>query len=214
MAGPAAGAPDANAVTVSTTLAPSLDTVHKTLAGLRLDRWKKGTVRDDASNYVDQIQHDIGANLPPLITTADSAPNSVSKALPLAKHLGALYDVLLRVEEAARVSAPDDQVAQLQSALNSLETARLALNDHMQGSADAMEKQVVDLRTTLRQQQSRPAVAPAPVSVPCTPPVTHHAVARKKPAATATPATGTNPGAKPSSTATNQKPGTPNTPNH
>ena len=138
------GAPDANAATISTTLSPSLDTVHKTLAGIRLDRWKKGTVRDDAGKYIDQIQHDIATNLPPLISTADGAPNSVGKALPLSKHLGALYDVLLRVEEAARVSAPDEQVTQLQGALNSLETARLALNVHMQGSADAMVKQVVD----------------------------------------------------------------------
>jgi len=216
MAGPASVAPDAGAAAVTPTLSPALDTVHKTLAGLRLDRWKKGTVRDDASNYVDQIQHDISTNLPPLMTAADSAPNSVSKALPLSKHLGALYDVLLRVEEAARVSAPDDQVAQLQSALNSLETARLALNDHMQGSADAMEKQVVDLRSTLRQQQSRPTPAPAPVSVPCTPPVTHHTVVKKKPAATATPATGTNAGAKPGTTPANsqntQKKAVPQTP--
>jgi hypothetical protein len=184
--------PDAGAATISSTLSPSLGTVHKTLAGLRLDRWKKGSVRDDASTYVDQIQHDIATNMPPLMATADSAPNSVGKALPLAKHLGALYDVLLRVEEAARVSAPDDQVTQLQGALNSLETARLALNDRMQGSADAMEKQVVDLRTSLRQQQSRPVMAPVPASVPCTPPVLHHTV-RRKPAA-ATPATTAKPG--------------------
>ncbi len=211
-AGPA-GAPDANAATISATLSPSLDTVHKTLAGLKLDRWKKGTVRDDASTYVDQIQHDIGTNMPPLMATADEAPNSVGKALPLAKHLGALYDVLLRVEEAARVSAPDDQVAQLQSALNNLETARLALNDHMQGSADAMEKQVVDLRGALRQQASRPAPPPAPVAVPCTPPVTHHTVVRKKPTTTGTPATTAKPGTttpntqkKPATTGTSQTP--------
>ena len=199
--------------TIGPTLAPSLDAVHTTLAGLRLDRWKKGSVRDDASTYIDQIQHDIASNLPPLVETADGAPGSVGRSLPLAKHLGALYDVLLRVEEAARVSAPDDQVAQLQGALTKLENARLALNDRMQGSADAMEKQVVDLRGALRQQASRPVVAPAPVSVPCTPPVVHHTTVRKKPAATTTPATGTNAGTKPGTPAPNnqnaqKKPGT------
>src|SRR5579863_1259109 len=99
----------AGAGTIGPTLAPSLDAVHTTLAALRLDRWKKGSVRDEASTYIDQIQHDIASNLPPLVETADGAPGSVGKSLPLAKHLGALYDVLLRVEEAARVSAPDDQ---------------------------------------------------------------------------------------------------------
>jgi hypothetical protein len=206
--GPGVGAttsPGSGAATIGASLAPSLDTVHQTLAALRLDRWKKGTVRDEASTYIDQIQHDIASNVPPLVETADGAPGSVGKALPLAKHLGALYDVLLRVEEAARVVAPDDQVGQLQSALNSLETARLALNDRMQGSADAMEKQVVDLRGVIRQQASRPAPAPVPVSVPCTPPVVHHTAVRKKPVATATPAATTNAGTKPGTTPQNNQ---------
>jgi hypothetical protein len=195
----------AGAGKIGPTLAPSLDAVHTTLAGLRLDRWKKGSVRDEASTYIDQIQHDIASNLPPLVETADGAPGSVGKSLPLAKHLGALYDVLLRVEEAARVSAPDDQVAQLQSALTKLENARLALNDRMQGSADAMEKQVVDLRGVIRQQASRPVFAPAPVSVPCTPPVVHHTAVRKKPAATTTPAAAANAAAKPGAPAPNSQ---------
>lgn len=200
--GPLAGPVAANAgpadssvgsVTIGSTLAPSLDAVHQTLAGLRLDRWKKGTVRDEASTYVDQIQHDISANLPPLVETADGAPGSVGKALPLAKHLDALYDVLLRVEEAARVVAPDDQVSQLQSALTKLGNARLELNDRMQGSADALEKQVVDLRGVIHTQASRPAFTPVPASVPCTPPVVHRTTVRKKPATPATTAA-TKPG--------------------
>jgi hypothetical protein len=116
-----------------------------------------------------------------------------------------LYDVLLRVEEAARVVAPDDQVGQLQSALNSLETARLALNDRMQGSADAMEKQVVDLRGVIRQQASRPVAPPVPVSVPCTPPVVHHTAVRKKPVTAATTTPATNGPAKPGATPQNNQ---------
>jgi hypothetical protein len=205
LASPSAEAATIGAGTIGSALAPSLDTVHQTLAALRLDRWKKGTVRDEASTYIDQIQHDIASNVPPLVETADGAPGSVGKALPLAKHLGALYDVLLRVEEAARVVAPDDQVGQLQSALNSLETARLALNDRMQGSADAMEKQVVDLRGVIRQQASRPVAPPVPVSVPCTPPVVHHTAVRKKPVTAATTTPATNGPAKPGATPQNNQ---------
>jgi hypothetical protein len=171
--------------------------VHQTLAALRLDKWKRGTVRDEASTYIDQIQHDIASNLPPLVETADGAPGSVGKALPLSKHLDALYDVLLRVEEAARVVAPDDQVGQLLNALTKLGNARLALDDRMQGSADALEKQVVDLRGVIRAQASRPVAAPIPASVPCTPLVVRHTTVRKKPAATATPSAAVNAGAKP-----------------
>ncbi len=233
-AGPGVGTPASpgiGAATIGSALAPSLDTVHQTLAALRLDKWKRGTVRDQASTYIDQIQHDIAANVPPLVESADGSPGSVGKALPLAKHLDALYDVLLRVEEAARVVAPDDQVGQLQSALTRLGNARLELDERMQGSADAMEKQVVDLRGVIRRQASRPVAPPVPVSVPCTPPVVHHTAVRRKPvtAATTTPTTNgsAKPGAtpqnsqntqkKPVATGTNQKPGTqtpPNTQSH
>ena len=205
---PALGAATIGAGTIGSALAPSLETVHQTLAALRLDKWKRGTVRDEASTYIDQIQHDIAANLPPLVETADGSPGSVGKALPLAKHLDALYDVLLRVEEAARVVAPDDQVGQLQSALTKLGNARLELDERMQGSADAMEKQVVDLRGVIRQQALRPVAPPVPVSVPCTPPVVHHTAVRKKPVTAATtPATNgpAKPGATPQNSQNTQK---------
>ena len=84
----------------------------------------------------------------------------------MSRHLNALYDVLLRVSEASRVSGTDDQAAQLQQALLSLGNARLALDDRMQGSAGALEKQVIDLRATIQQQAAERAAMPTPVAVP------------------------------------------------
>jgi len=46
-----------------------------------------------------------------------------------------LYDVLLRVVEAARMAAPDDQANALRQALANLNTARLALDDSMETAA-------------------------------------------------------------------------------
>ena len=179
---------------ISGLLQPALDTMRRTLDGLRLDKWKKGSIRDEAGVNIDSIRNDLRTNIPPLLQQADAAPGTVSKLLPVSSHIDALYDVLLRVSEASRVSGPDDQAAQLQQALLTLSTARLALNDRMRGSADAIEKQVVDLRATIQQQAAQRAATPAPVALPCVPAPTkkpavktHKAVT--KPATTATPTT-------------------------
>jgi hypothetical protein len=192
---PAIAAPTQRAI--SGLLQPSLDAVHQTLQSLRLDKWKKGTVRDEASTNIDSIQNDLRSNLPPLLQVADAASGTVSKLLPVSSHVDALYDVLLRVTEAARVAGPDDQAAQLQHALLSLGTARLALNDRIQGSAGALEKQVVDLRASIQAEAARRAATPVPVALPCVPPPARKTTTRKpaaKPAASTKPATTATPG--------------------
>jgi hypothetical protein len=185
---PADGAPLPAPVPVSGLLQPSLDTVHGTLDALRMEKWKKGNIRDEANQNISEIQHDLQTNLPPLLHDADTAPGTLSKVLPLSRHVNALYDVLLRVVEAARVSAPDDQAAQLQQALVSLGNARLAIGERMQGSADALEKQVVDLRSALQVQAARSPVVPAPAALPCVPPAPHRTTKKtNKPAAKPSP---------------------------
>ncbi len=202
---PANGAPALDAapapLPVSGSLKPSLDNVQRTLDGLRLEKWKRGSVREEANNNIGEIVRDLATNLPGLLQEADAAPGSLSKVLPLSRHVNALYDVLLRVAEAARVAAPDDQAAQLQQALIGLGNARLALEDRMQGSADALEKQVTDLHNALRTQAARNS-APVPAALPCVPATTHRTTTKtrkpaagtpaKKPAA-ATPATANSP---------------------
>ena len=180
---------------VSGLLQPALDTVRQTLVAVHIDRWKKGSIRDEASGNIDSIQRDLRVNLPPLLLDADAAPGAVGKLLPLSSHVDALYDVLLRVTEASRVVAPDDQATQLQQALQGLSAARLSLDDRITGSAEAMEKQVADLHAAIQQQAAQRAAAPAPVALPCvvTPPA-HKVVKKSKPAA--------KPAPKPSTTAT------------
>lgn len=184
----AATRPPAPPVPVSALLQTSLDTVRGTLNAVRIEKWKRGNIREEAGQNISQIQRNLQVNLPPLLRDADATPASLSKMLPVSRNISALYDVLLRVVEAARVTAPDDQVAQLQQALVTLGNARLALGDRMQSSADAMEKQVTDLRATIQEQAARREVVPVPVVVPCAP-ATPHRTTRKttrKPAATST----------------------------
>lgn len=195
---PASAAP---VVTASSLLKLPLAVVQDTLNGLKLDKWKKGSVREEAGENVASLLKDLQTNLPPLLTASDVAPGRLSQAIPLVKHMDAFYDVMLRVEEAARVVAPGDQVDQLQQSLLKLNQARLALDDHLQADAVVQEKQVGDLQVALKTQQQAVAqakTAAAQAPIPCKPAATP--VKKKKPAGTAPAKTTTPSKASPSTT--------------
>lgn len=200
---PSNGAPPqdvpASPATLSGLLKPSLDTVQQTLDGLRLEKWKRGTVREEADANVADIEKDLQTTLPPLVTEADQAPGTISKVLPVFRNIDALYDVLLRVVEASRVSAPAEQVTSLQDSLIGLGSARRKLAEQLQATALAQEKQIGDLRETLKAQTAAVRAVPPPVPPTCAPPapVVHKAQKKKpkppattpqKPAAPAAPA--------------------------
>jgi hypothetical protein len=166
---------------ISSQLQPALDTVQQTVASIKTDKWKKGTVRDEADANLNSIQRDLAENVPPLLATADAAPASVSSALPVVRHIDALYDVLLRIYEAARVSAPPEQIAQLQQSMTTLDKARHAFNDRIQEAVSAQEKRVGTLQNQLSQAIAHPVVAAAaPAPCPTTTP-TKKPAAKKKP---------------------------------
>jgi len=168
--------------------------MENTLNSLKIDKWKKGTIRAEAGDNVNAILKDLKTNLPPLMADADAAPGALSKSIPLLKHLDALYDVLLRVEEGARVSAPVDQVDQLEAVLKQLGSARIQLYDSMTERAGAQEKQVTDLQTeikTLRAAEEEHKAAPPPAApAPCPPPKPATKRKRTTPPKTTQPAQG------------------------
>ncbi|UWZ85641.1 hypothetical protein [Occallatibacter riparius] len=171
----APGTPAAAAITASSVLQPALTQAQATLATIKTDKWKKGSVRDEASQNVAALLHDLQSNIPTLMTAADAEPTALSRSLPLMKHLDAFYDVLLRVEEAARVSAPSEQITALQQTMLDVNKARNTYDDQMQAYAATHEKQIFELQKELKAQQEAAskaketaAVAPAPCK-PATP---------------------------------------------
>ena len=112
----------------STILQPSLAILRTALSSLRVDRWKASSaIRDDAASNVGSIQRDLQSTLPDLLAAADAAPNSAAKALPAYRNIEALYDVLLRVDAAARLAAPTDQMSAIDQAVARLDDGRRAL---------------------------------------------------------------------------------------
>ena len=168
-------------VTASALLHPALDAVQQTLFAIRLEKWKRGTVRDEANSNVGTILHDIEDGLPPLLRQADASPGVLSKELPVARNVDALYDVLLRVVEASRVAAPRDQVVELQQALLTLSKARLALDQRMQNLAVSLERQVSTMRSVLQSQAvAQCPVTPPPLATVCVMPFRHLRVMRRR----------------------------------
>lgn len=160
----------AAAVSASSLLQPALARAQTTLTGLKIDRWKKGSVRDEAGSNVNALLRDLQTNIPPLLTAADAEPSALSRAIPLTKHLDAFYAVLLRVEEASRVSAPSEQISALQQTLLDVNKARIAYDDQLQTQAASQEKQVFDLRAELKTQKDASAALQAKTDAVGAPP--------------------------------------------
>jgi hypothetical protein len=155
-------------------LQPSRDAVLQAVTAVNLEKWKRGTVRDETGGHITAIEHDLQGNLPPLLQAADANAGTLTKVLPVARNAEALYDVLVSVVEAARVAGPPDQVAQLEQALSGLGTALRSLDDRVQEIAAAQEVETSGLRKTVQTlNAAKVAAAAAPVAVvkPCPAPV-------------------------------------------
>jgi hypothetical protein len=174
---------------ISALVKPSLDSTRDTVGSLQMERWKRGPLRDEASANIASIRQDIESTLPDLLKVADANPGATSKVLPVSRNINALYDVVLRVVNAARVTAPGDQFTALQETLADLEKARHALEDQIQDGAAAQEKQIGNLQIALK-EQAKPAPAcpvveaPAPAAAPAKKPATKKRKPAAKPATT------------------------------
>jgi hypothetical protein len=160
---------DATVKAPSALLQPGLTGVKTALDGLHVDKWKvPGTVKEETTNNLGSIRRDIDGGLPPLLTAADGAPDSIAKVMPAYRNVEALYDVVLRVSGVARLAAPSQESAALAQALGSLEDGRRALGERLQNASVAQEKQMSDLRAQLKAAPAAPVVAAAcaPVVAP------------------------------------------------
>ncbi|MGA2807788.1 MAG: hypothetical protein ABSE87_06610 [Terracidiphilus sp.] len=175
-------------IAASGLLQPALDTVQQKVGAVRLEKWKRGTIREETAEDIDSIQRDLQNTLPPMLRQADDVQGTVSNVLPISRNINSLYDVLLRVVQAARISGLPDDIVQLQQALIGLGSARRALDDRLQEAATAQEKQLVDLRRTVKAQAAIKCPAVPPPATPACATATPPKRPKKKPAAPAKPA--------------------------
>jgi len=178
-------------------LQPSLNALEQAVEAVRLEKWKGNAARAEADSNIRSIEHDLESTLPKLLKEADSAPSSVSKVLPVSTNVDALYDVVLRVVNGARIAAPPDQFSPLQQAMAGLEKARHSLDDHMLETAAAGEKQVVDLQVALKKQSAVVCPAVPPPAPALAPAAKKKPAVRKKPKPATPPAPNSQPATTP-----------------
>jgi len=136
--------------TVSSTVRPALSQVAQTLNGIDTRRWKApNPVRDEVQGDIGSIQRDLSGTLAGLLQQSDAAPASVPAAFAVYRNVDALYDTLLRVVETAELAAPENEEAQLESALKSLEGARGSLGDTIQSGSQTQQAELIRLRTAI-----------------------------------------------------------------
>jgi hypothetical protein len=166
-------------------LKPSLATLYATLSDLKLDKWKNGNIRGEAEHDTASIVDNLNQKVPDLLKDADAAPTRVGAALPLMRDFAALYDVSLRVLDAARIAAPADQAVKIQEAMNGLAAANRSLYDRLEQSSKAQEMHIGDLETRIKtQQEAALHAAPAVVTQPaCPAPAAKKPVVKRKAAA-------------------------------
>lgn len=169
----------------SATLQPSLDSVKQAITAVNIDRWKASpAIRSEAQSNLESVQRDLASTLPGLIATADAAPDSAAKTLPVFRNIDALYDVMLRIDAAARLAAPKDQMSALDQSLSALSDARHSLGDAIQAGAEAQDAKVVHLQAQLKAIPPPAPVQAAPVACTPPPPVKKKRPVTKKPTST------------------------------
>jgi hypothetical protein len=178
---PAAAAPAQAGPVPSAMMQPAVNNLRGAIDGMHADKWKiPGALKDETEANLSSIRKDLDGTLAVLLATADGAPGTVSALLPAYRNVEALYDVVLRVDAAARVGAPAQQSQVLDSALSKLDESRRGFGDHIMTAAQAQEKQVSDLQASLKTAQATPPpgapVCPTPATTTKKPPA-------KKPAA-------------------------------
>jgi hypothetical protein len=177
----------------SAILQPALSDVQSTTAGLNIPHWKApGRMRSATQENVDSIQHDLSNTLPGLLAQADAAPDSVAPSFAVYRNVDALYDVLLRVSEAANFSASSEEANALYATLSKLEAARSQLGDAILHISRQHETQLVDLEKAIQAAKAAPppkaqefVVDDGPVKSHRT---YHHKTTKKKAAAKPAPA--------------------------
>ncbi len=159
---------------------PTMNALPATLSTLRVDKWKAPNQLKDATlTNITSIKRDLQETLPPLLKAADAAPGSVSALLVVMQNVNALYDVMLRVGDAAETAAPQAQSADVAQSVSGLLVARRGREEMMRKAVSGQEQKVADLQKSL---DARPAVAAAPPPCPPAAPAKKKA-AVKKPAA-------------------------------
>jgi hypothetical protein len=120
-----------------TTQAANLD-----VARLRIERWKAdGSDKEEMQRIALSLQKNLTMAVPGLISDAQAAPGSVSKAFALYNDVNMVYEFLSPLSEAAGAYGKKEEYEPLAGDLSALDKARRNLSDYIAQAATILETQ-------------------------------------------------------------------------
>ncbi len=145
-------------------LGQTTNALNSTLEQLRIEKWKTGSQeKSQLQSNADSIRRNVTAALPGMVQDVRHAPDNLAASFKLYRNVGALYDVLASLTEAAGAFGPKDDYRDLSQELQQLDAARHNLGDRMEQLAGTKDAEVARLAAQLKQAQA--AIPPKKIVV-------------------------------------------------
>jgi hypothetical protein len=134
------------------------DSLRQAVSSVNTSRWKTSNeVKSVSQNDLNSIFNDLNSVLPGLLQTAQASPSSFKPAFEVYRNVNALYDVVLRVSQAASLTGAATDAAYLQNALNELSRARNSLSNALAAASEQRDTELVQLRAKVQAQDTQAA---------------------------------------------------------
>lgn len=142
------------------------ESLRQVILSTNVDHWKapkeiKSVSQDDISS----ILNDLTSVLPGLLRTAQASPASFKPAFEVYRNVNALYDVVLRVSQAAAFTGASEDAANLQAGLSNLSKARNDLSNSLAAVGDQRDLELAQLRSQLKPMNGASGQSAAPKTV-------------------------------------------------
>jgi acylphosphatase len=136
-------------------LGQASNALNSTLEQLRIEKWKTGSQeKSQLQSNADSIRRNVTAALPGMVQDVRNAPDNLAPSFKLYRNVGALYDVLASLTEAAGAFGPKDDFRDLSQELQQIDGARHNLADRVEQLASAKDAEVSRLAAQLKQAQA------------------------------------------------------------
>jgi hypothetical protein len=156
------------------------------VARLRIEKWKAdGSDKQEMQRIAESLEKNLTVAVPGLISEAQAAPGSVSKAFALYNDVNMVYEFLSPLSEAAGAYGKKEEYEPLAGDLSALDTARRNLSDYIAQAANALENEA--RKPPPQPAQVQPSPTPKKIVIDDDTMPAKKTVKKKKPKPTPTP---------------------------
>jgi hypothetical protein len=127
------------------------DALRQTISSVNIGRWRASNdVKSISQDDLSSISNDLNSVLPGLLQTAQASPSSFKPFFEVYRNVNALYDVVLRVSQAALLTGASTDATSLQNVLNDLARARNDLSNSLAMASEQRDMELTQLRARVQ----------------------------------------------------------------